>query len=218
MQKKGFIFDLDGVIVNTAIYHYLAWKKIADQLEIPFSEIKNEQLKGVSRTDSLKKILSWKNLTVTKEIFNHLLEKKNNDYLHYISKMTENDILPNVVNTLKWLKNNNQQIALGSASKNAKIIIEKIQLTHFFETIIDGNSVTKTKPNPEVFLNAAKYLKLPPEKCIVFEDSVAGIQAANSGGMISIGIGDKKTLSDAHYNFKDFTEIKNEFLLKLINN
>ncbi len=218
MQKKGFIFDLDGVIVNTATYHYLAWKKIADELEIPFTKTKNEQLKGVSRIDSLKKILSWKNQTINQDTFNRLLEKKNNDYLHYISKMTVDDILPNVINTLKRLKNNNQQIALGSASKNAKIILEKIQLTHFFETIIDGNSVTKTKPNPEVFLNAAKNLKLPPEKCIVFEDSVAGIEAANSGGMISIGIGDKKTLSDARYNFKDFTEIKSEFLLKLINN
>lgn len=217
MTKKGFIFDLDGVIVDTAKYHYLAWKKLANSIGVDFSEAQNEQLKGVSRTHSLEKILEWGNKILTKEEFSDLMGKKNDDYLSYISKMDESEILSDVPQVLNFLIDNKQCIALGSASKNARTILERVNLIKKFNTIIDGNDVSKAKPDPEVFLNAAAALKVQPEKCIVFEDSIAGIKAANIANMISIGIGDKEILNEADYVFKNFTEINSEFLLSLIN-
>lgn len=216
MNKKGFIFDLDGVIVDTAKYHYFAWSQLAEKLGIPFSEEDNEHLKGVSRIRSLEKILSWGNKTLSQEEFDALLDQKNQDYLGYVNKMTKDEILPDVPRVLSFLKENNQPMALGSASKNAKSILSKVGLLDEFQEIVDGTNVTKAKPNPEVFLKAAEGLNMTPEKCIVFEDSVAGIKAANVAGMTSIGIGDASILNEAHYVFKDFTEISNEFIHKLI--
>ena len=217
MNKKGFIFDLDGVIVDTAKYHYLAWKKLANSIGLDFSEEQNEQLKGVSRVHSLEKILEWGNRNLSEKEFLDLMNKKNEDYLSYISTMDESEILTNVPQVLSFLIENKQPIALGSASKNARAILERINLLDTFNVIVDGNDVSKTKPNPEVFLNAANVLQVKPEKCIVFEDAVAGIQAANNANMISIGIGEKEVLKDADYVFKDFTEISSEFLSSLIN-
>lgn len=216
MGKKGFIFDLDGVVVDTAHYHFLAWKRLAEELEIPFTEIQNEQLKGVSRVRSLEKILSWGNLTLSEEVFNELLERKNKDYLSYIERMDEDEILPDVTRVLSYLKQNDQPIALGSASKNAKTILKEVNLFSVFDVIVDGTDVTKAKPDPEVFLKAAEGLHMPPEKCIVFEDAQAGIKAANSAGMLSIGIGNAGILAEASYVFKNFTEIPTEFFSKLI--
>ncbi len=216
MHKKGFIFDLDGVIVDTAKYHYFAWSQLAEKLGIPFSEEDNEHLKGVSRVRSLEKILDWGGKKIGPDEFNALLEQKNQDYLGYVNKMTKEEILPDVPRVLEFLKENQQPMALGSASKNAKSILIKVGLLDAFQMIVDGTSVTKAKPNPEVFLKAAEGLQIPPEGCIVFEDSLAGIQAANVAGMTSIGIGDASILSEAHYVFRDFTEISNEFLHKLI--
>lgn len=217
MNKKGFIFDLDGVIVDTAKYHYLAWKKLANAIGIDFSEMENEQLKGVSRTRSLEKILEWGNKTLSDDKFMELMARKNNDYLHYINNMDESEILPDVVKTLDYLVKQKQLIALGSASRNAREILKKVKLIEQFDAIIDGNDVSKAKPNPEVFLNAANLLQIQPEQCIVFEDSVAGIKAANSANMISIGIGDEEVLKEADYIFKDFTEMSSEFLFSIIN-
>lgn len=216
MNTKGFIFDLDGVIVDTAKYHYLAWKNLATSLEIPFSEAQNEQLKGVSRVASLHKILTWGAISLSEEAFNATMNEKNEEYLSYISKMTTSEILPDVVRVLDFLKETNQKIALGSASKNARIILDKVALKEYFETIVDGTNVTKAKPDPEVFLNAAEGLQVPPNQCVVFEDSVAGIQAANTAGMISIGIGDKTVLHEADHVFRDFTEMPSEFIKELI--
>lgn len=216
MSKKGFIFDLDGVIVDTAKYHYLAWKKLANSIGIDFTEVQNEKLKGVSRIKSLEKILSWANKTISKDQFMELMARKNNDYLSYIDKMDENEILPNVTNILNYLIEHKQPIALGSASKNAKEILKKVNLFHHFDVIVDGNNVTKAKPNPEVFLKAANKLKINAKECIVFEDSVAGIQAANTANMFSVGIGQKKILYEANVVFLDFTEISTDYLKKLI--
>ncbi len=216
MNSKGFIFDLDGVIVDTAKYHFLAWKKLANSIGIDFTEAQNEQLKGVSRVASLKKILAWGNKEVSEDKFMELMALKNNDYLSFIDKMTQKEVLPNVIQTLTYLKKQKQPIALGSASKNAKTILRKVDLLVFFEAIVDGNEVEKAKPNPEVFLKAAKLLQLPPEQCVVFEDSVAGIQAANTANMISIGIGNKEILKQADYVFENFTEITPEFLDQII--
>ncbi len=215
MHNKGFIFDLDGVIVDTAKYHYLAWKKLANSIGIDFTETLNEQLKGVSREASLNKILGWGNKTLSKEDFEALMAKKNEAYLSYISKMDNREILPNVSKILDYLIAQKQPIALGSASKNSKEILKKVNLIHLFNAIVDGNDVTRAKPNPEVFLKAAAMLNVAPEHCIVFEDSVAGIQAANTANMISIGIGEASVLYEADYIFKDFTEISTGFLNKL---
>ena len=216
MTKKAFIFDLDGVIVDTAKYHFLAWQNLANSLSISFSEEQNEQLKGVSRVRSLEKILEWGNKTISEEEFTRLMAEKNEEYLAYISKMDTSEILPDVPRILNYLISKNQAIALGSASKNARIILDKVELTNKFNTIVDGTDVSKAKPDPEVFLIGAKALDIAPEDCVVFEDSVAGVQAANIANMISIGIGDAKVLHEADYVFKDFTEIKEEFLDTLL--
>ncbi|NND63099.1 MAG: beta-phosphoglucomutase [Flavobacteriaceae bacterium] len=213
MNKKGFIFDLDGVIVDTAKYHFLAWRKLAKSLGITFSEEDNELLKGVSRVSSLEKILAWGEQELSKERFDELLHKKNNDYLGHIAKMTREEILPDVPRVLSYLKSLDQPMALGSASKNARRILTEVDLIHEFQVIVDGSNVSKAKPDPEVFLNAATGLKMNPKDCIVFEDSLAGIEAANSAGMLSVGIGDAKVLKDAKFVFKDFTEISNQFIL-----
>ncbi len=215
MKTRGFIFDLDGVIVDTAKYHFLAWKKLANSIGVDFSEEQNEQLKGVSRVKSLEKILSWGNKTISEKEFTDLMTSKNDDYLVHVNKMDENEILPDVTKTLDFLSSTNQSIALGSASKNARLILNKVNLMNKFHAIVDGTNVSKAKPDPEVFLIAAKELKITPEECIVFEDSVAGIQAANEANMISIGIGDTATLHEADYVFRDFTEISENFLKEL---
>ena len=216
MSKKAFIFDLDGVIVDTAKYHFLAWRQLANSMGFDFTHEQNEQLKGVSRVKSLEKILAWGNKSVSEADFIKFMAQKNEDYLTYIEKMDEQEILPDVTKTLDLLRKENQQIGLGSASKNARMILEKVNLLKKFDSIVDGNDVSKAKPDPEVFLIAAKQLHTNPENCIVFEDAVAGIQAANTAGMVSIGIGDKKTLHEADYVFSDFTEISTEFLKELI--
>ena len=218
MNKKGFIFDLDGVIVDTAKYHFLAWKRLAKSLDIDFTEEENEQLKGVSRVKSLEKILSWGNKTISEDKFTELMGKKNEEYLSYIAEMGSDEILPDVPRVLEALIEKQQPISLGSASKNARTILERVDLKKYFDAIVDGNDVSKAKPDPEVFLIAAKLLDMKPENCIVFEDSVAGVEAANTANMISIGIGGKDVLGHAQYVFKDFTEISEDFINELINN
>jgi beta-phosphoglucomutase len=217
MNPKAFIFDLDGVIVDTARYHYLAWQKIANRLGIDFTHEHNELLKGVSRIRSLDIILGLGNVEATQEDKDKWLVEKNEDYLSYILHMKEDEILPDVVKVLQYLKDNGQKIALGSASKNARPILEKVGILHFFDAIVDGNDVTNAKPDPEVFLRAAQMLGIPADQSVVFEDAVAGIQAANAANMVSIGIGDAKTLNEAQYNFNDFTEIDTDFLQTLVN-
>ncbi len=217
MQKIGFIFDLDGVIVDTAKYHYLAWRKLANELGFDFTKEQNELFKGVSRKRCLEILLDIGNIEADQEQFNRWMVDKNIDYLAYIEKMDASEILPDVPRVLTYLKARKIPIALGSASKNAKPILEKVGLLPYFDSIVDGNSVSKAKPDPEVFLIAARNLGVDAKKCVVFEDAVAGIQAANKAGMLSIGIGDADILSEASHNFKDFTEIDDNFLEKLLN-
>ena len=215
-MKKAFIFDLDGVIVDTAKYHFLAWQKLANQLGIEFTHEHNEGLKGVSRVHSLDIILELGNKQASQEDKNQWLVQKNEEYLSYLVDMDESEILPGVLKVLEYLKSKNQYIALGSASKNARPILEKTNIMHFFDAIVDGNDVSNAKPDPEVFLRAAQLVGVTNENAIVFEDSVAGIQAANIANMISIGIGDDTVLYEAKYNFKDFTFIDEAFLSQLI--
>ncbi len=216
MQEVGFIFDLDGVIVDTAKYHYLAWKKLANELGFEFTIEQNEMFKGVSRKRCLEILLDIGNITATQEQFDTWMHDKNVDYLAYIEKMDASEILPEVTKVLVFLKENKIPIALGSASKNARPILEKVGLLAYFDAILDGNNVTKAKPDPEVFLLAASEIHIAPENCIVFEDAVAGIAAANNANMTSIGIGDAAILNQAQYNFKDFTEMSLNFIKELI--
>ncbi len=215
--KKAFIFDLDGVIVDTAKYHFLAWQKIAQELNIDFTLEDNELLKGVSRVRSLDIILELGKVEASQEDKNRWLIQKNEEYLTYLVDMDQSEILPGVLPVLQFLKDKNQPIALGSASKNARPILEKTGIIDYFDAIVDGNDVTNAKPDPEVFLIAAQALGIKPEDAIVFEDSVAGVQAANIAKMISIGIGEEKTLHEAKYIFEDFTHIELAFIEKLIN-
>ena len=213
---KGFIFDLDGVIVDTAKYHYLAWKHLADHLGIPFTPEDNERFKGVSRRRCLELLLEMGGLTVPREQFDAWLQEKNADYLKYISRMDASEILPGVPQVLDYLWEKEIPMALGSASKNAVPILEKVGLTRYFRTVVDGTQVTKAKPDPEVFLIAASRLELAAADCVVIEDALAGIEAANSAGMFSLGIGDPNVLSEADRVFADFTQISLDFIESLL--
>ncbi len=216
MSKKAFIFDLDGVIVDTAKYHFLAWQKLAQELGIEFTPEHNEELKGVSRVRSLDIILALGHVQASQEDKNKWLIQKNEEYLSYLVDMDESELLPGVINVLQFIKEKKQLIALGSASKNARPILEKTGILHFFDAIVDGNDVANAKPDPEVFLRAAKLVKANNKNCIVFEDSVAGIQATNIANMISVGIGDAEILHEAKYNFKDFTFMDLSFIEALL--
>ncbi|GIJ93634.1 beta-phosphoglucomutase [Capnocytophaga stomatis] len=204
---KGYIFDLDGVIVDTAKFHFLAWKKIGEEFGFQLTHELNEQLKGVSRVDSLQKILNWAGVSVSSEKFDELATRKNADYLTYVEKMNENDILPGVKAFLEKAKQENIKIALGSASKNARPILQKLGIISYFDAIVDGNDVTKAKPDPEVFVTAAKKLGLSNSDCVVFEDAEAGIEAAKRAGMKTIGIGSSEVLTEADEVFSGFDEI-----------
>ncbi|MDP5100964.1 MAG: beta-phosphoglucomutase [Nonlabens sp.] len=216
MSKKAFIFDLDGVIVDTAKFHFIAWQRLAASLGINFTEHENEQLKGVSRVDSLKKILEWGNEELSPADFQLKMNQKNEEYLDLIESLDTTDILPGVQDFLIALRSKNQPIALGSASKNARPILEKLQIIDFFEVIVDGTNVTKAKPDPEVFLSACQQLHMPAHKSIVFEDSVAGVQAANNAGMLSIGLGDANTLHEASVVFESFTDMPQDYINTLL--
>ncbi len=196
-SKKAIIFDLDGVIVDTAKYHFIAWQKIAEQLGIDFTHKDNELLKGVSRVKSLDLILELGKKTISQAEKDVLLVQKNEHYLQLISKMNADELLPGIKQLLNNLYNKNIPFALGSASKNARRILKALNLTVMFTAIVDGTDVSKAKPDPEVFLIAAQKLNYAPEKCIVIEDSQAGIAAANSVNMLSVGIGDSHNLHDA---------------------
>ena len=216
MNKKGFIFDLDGVIVDTAKYHYLAWRNLANRLGFEFTETQNERFKGVSRVRSLEILLEIGNYTATEDQKQEWLVQKNEEYLQYIGKMDASEILPDVPRVLHYLHEQQQGVSLGSASKNARPILERVDLINQFHAIVDGNDVTAAKPDPQVFVKGAEALHIQPQNCIVFEDSIAGIQAANNAGMVSIGIGEADVLHQADHIFQDFTQISNDFLQQLI--
>lgn len=207
MQIKACLFDLDGVVVNTAKYHYLAWKKIATDLGFEFSELDNERLKGISRTESLDLLLEIGNLKLDPETKNELAEIKNNFYVSSIQKMNSDEILPGVIRFLNELHEGGILIALGSASKNAMTILNKINIIQLFDVIIDGNKVSKAKPDPEVFIKGAAELGVEPQYCVVFEDAQAGIEAARNGGMYIIGVGEAENLKNADFVIPGFETI-----------
>lgn len=192
---KGYIFDLDGVLVDTSRYHYIAWRHIADEIGVYFDETINERLKGVDRLASLEILLERSNRIYNQEEKEEIAKRKNEDYLKSISRITPDDLYPGVEALMKRMKNMGIKIALGSASKNARAIIEKLKIVHFFNEIVDANKIVKSKPDPEIFVRAADSLGLGYQECAVVEDSIAGLISARSAGMFAIGIGRKDILS-----------------------
>lgn len=206
-EIKACIFDLDGVIVDTAKYHYLAWKRLAKELNFEFTETDNERLKGVSRMDSLNILLEVGGLNFDNETKLKLAQKKNDWYVEYISAMTSEEILKGVEEFIKLVRENGMKTAIGSVSKNTMTILNNINMVEYFDAIIDGNKISYAKPNPEVFLKGAKELNVLPENCVVFEDAKAGIEGAINAGMYSIGIGKEEVLGKANFVISSFEEM-----------
>ena len=213
---KGFIFDLDGVITDTAELHYLAWKALAKQMNWEFNRTINEKLRGVSRMDSIKLIQQQNNESLSEDKLIELATLKNTIYVDSLSNLSETDYLDGARALLEQLKTEGFKIALGSASKNSSKVLTQLNAMHYFDVIGDGNSVSKSKPAPDIFLYGAKELGLKPKECIVYEDAESGIEAANSGGFYSVGIGPKERVGHANVRFDSmknasFSAIKQHF-------
>jgi beta-phosphoglucomutase len=204
---KGVIFDLDGVIVSTDKYHYQAWKKMADLENIYFDEKINDRLRGVSRMESLSIILEKANKSYTEKEKVKLAEFKNELYKNSLDNLTEEEILPGITELLDDLQANNIKIAIGSSSKNAKKILHKIRLFDRFDAISDGTNISKSKPDPEVFIIAAEKLNLQPEECAVVEDAHSGIVAAKAANMVAFATGDAKTSQEKDYDFEQIKDV-----------
>jgi beta-phosphoglucomutase len=196
-EMRAAIFDLDGVIVDTAKYHYLAWKRLANENGFDFTEADNERLKGVSRVRSLEILLEIAGLTVDEAVKEKMAAQKNGWYVEYIRNMNASEILPGAVNYLESLRSKGIKTALGSASKNAPLILERLGIAALFDSVVDGNKVHLARPDPEVFLRAASELNIPPVSCVVFEDAEAGVEAARRAGMGVVGIGKPAALKEA---------------------
>lgn len=199
MPVTTFIFDLDGVIVDTAVFHFKAWKRLAkEKFYCEFSEENNELLKGVSRMKSLEILLNFcGSPDLNEKEKEELATLKNKWYVEYINQITPKDILPGVNEFLSEVKKHQLKTGIGSASKNTRLLLDRIGLNDYFDSIVDGTKISKAKPDPEVFLKCAEELGEKPENCVVFEDAIAGVDAANAAGMRSVGIGDKKILFKA---------------------
>ncbi|MCL2839780.1 MAG: beta-phosphoglucomutase [Defluviitaleaceae bacterium] len=208
MKYKGIIFDLDGVICHTDEFHYQAWKTIADKQGIYFDEIINNRLRGVSRMESLEIILErYTGTPLTHEEKLQMADEKNEVYKSLLMQMNETHVTKMVLDTLKDLRKEGIQLAIGSSSKNAELILKQIGLNNFFDAISDGNNIEFSKPHPQVFLLAAEYIALPPENCLVIEDAQAGIEAAIAGGFDSVGLGDWAKDCGETYHIQNFDEI-----------
>ncbi|GAB4516599.1 MAG: beta-phosphoglucomutase [Allomuricauda sp.] len=203
---KGFIFDLDGVITDTAELHYEAWKHLSDDMDWEFNRELNEKLRGISRMDSIKVIMDHNHVTLDDATVAELATKKNDIYVASLDHMTPDDYLPGARELLTHLRSEGFKVALGSASKNAIKVLKQLNATHFFDVIGDGNSVSKSKPEPDIFLYAAEKLGLPPENCIVFEDAEKGIDAAKAGKFHSVGIGPEERVGHADIRFDTMKE------------
>lgn len=206
-SMQAAIFDLDGVIVDTAKYHYLAWKRLANQLGFDFTERDNERLKGVSRMRSLDILLEIGGVALDEASKQALAAQKNGWYVDHIRQLTADDLLPGSAEYLHAIRARGVKTALGSASKNAPLILERLGVADLFDAVVDGNSVSKAKPDPEVFLLGAELLATPPADCIVFEDAVAGVEAAKRAGMGVVGVGDPETLKEADMIIKGFDQL-----------
>ena len=207
MNYKAIIFDLDGVICFTDEYHYLAWKKLADDLGIPFDRETNNRLRGVSRMDSLEIILEGYCGELSDAEKQELAEQKNEIYKKYLAGMSPKDLPCETRNTLDMLRERGIKLAIGSSSKNANYILRQIGLGDYFDAVSDGNNITRSKPDPEVFLKAAEMLRFPPEECLVVEDAVSGANAAHAGGMKAACLGDAARVKAGDFNLTELSEL-----------
>lgn len=207
MKYEAIIFDLDGVICSTDEYHYLAWKSIADQLGIPFSRKKNDRLRGVSRMDSLEIVLEDYSGELSPAEKIELAEQKNEQYKQYLASLSSVDLSPEVSDTLRTLRGKGLKLAIGSSSKNTPFILRQLGLGDFFDAVSDGNNITRSKPDPEVFLKAAEMLCAAPGKCLVVEDAVSGAQAGHAGGMKVACVGDASAAKAGDYNLNHFGQL-----------
>lgn len=207
MDYQAVIFDLDGVLCSTDKYHYQAWKQMADSIGVYFDETINNRLRGVSRMDSLEIILERFDGTLTSQEKEKLAEQKNELYKKLLAQMSEADLSEEVKDTLDELRRRGKKLAIGSSSKNAKFILERLGLGTYFDAISDGTNITKSKPDPEVFLKAAEFLNLEAEQCLVVEDAAAGIQAAYSGGFSSAGLGEAAESENVTYPLRSFRDL-----------
>ena len=214
-EIKACIFDLDGVIVDTAVYHYKAWKRLANELGFDLTEEQNEKLKGVSRVRSLELILQWGGVTKTKAEQEMLAARKNEWYVEMINRMTPDELLPGAKEFLIACREAGLKTALGSASKNSGTILDKVGIAGLFDAVIDGNSVSKPKPDPEVFLKGAEELGIAPLNCVVFEDAIAGVEAAKNGGMKAVGVGSPDVLGEADLVISGLNEMSLQKLYQL---
>ncbi len=204
---KGIIFDLDGVICFTDVYHYRAWKAVADEEGIYFDEVINDRLRGVSRMESLNIILERADREYSEQEKTALATKKNGIYRTLLEGMSPSDLSKEVKDTLDELKALGYKLAIGSSSKNAPLILNKLGLGEFFHAISDGNNISKSKPDPEVFLKAAEMLGLAPSECVVVEDAVPGVAAGNAGGFYTVAIGDAAKSGTANASMEGFSEL-----------
>lgn len=207
MKYQAIIFDLDGVICFTDEFHYLAWKSMADSMNIPFDRVINNRLRGVSRMESLEIILEQYPDELTQEKKNSLAEEKNEIYKKHLATMTPKDLSEEVKYTLDVLRSRGYKLAIGSSSKNAGFILEQIGLGEFFDAVSDGNSITRSKPDPEVFLKAADMLGTAPENCLVVEDALSGVDAARAGGMKTAALGDAAANGHGDYILSCFQDL-----------
>ena len=215
-KRVAFLFDLDGVIVDSARFHYVAWKRLANSLGVDFDEARNEQLKGVSRVESLNLILQWGNKSLDDQAFQAAMDQKNQWYLELVTTLTQKDLLPGSLAFLEETKAKGIAIALGSASKNAPMILDQLQITSLFDAVIDGNKVTQSKPNPEVFLKGAEAVQVDPVRCVVFEDAPAGVEAAHAGGMKCVGISPNQNGLSADIVVSNLAQITVNDVIRLI--
>lgn len=204
-RYDAIIFDLDGVITDTAEYHYLGWQRMADEEGIPFDREMNEQLRGVSRMESLRLILGDRE--VDDATFSELAERKNRYYVEYLEQMTPDDLLPGARELLDACKERGLRIAIGSSSKNAKTVLDALGIAEEFDAVSDGFDAERAKPAPDLFLHAADRLGVPPNRCVVLEDAAAGVQAAIAAGMLAVGIGPAERLSEAHLRFDSVADV-----------
>jgi beta-phosphoglucomutase len=212
---KAVIFDLDGVIVDTAQFHYEAWKTLALEWGYTLKKEDNEQLKGVSRMDSVNKIAQWANVQTKPEQMLDIAHQKNEIYIRFCKQLTPKHVLPGISTLINTLKANGVLVSLGSASKNARFVLDKLELLQVFDVIVDGNDVSKSKPNPEVFLRAANEMGVLPQHCVVLEDAPAGVEAALSANMKVIGLGDSNELQKAHLVLENAKNLSLEQLNKI---
>lgn len=211
---RAFLFDLDGVLTDTSEFHYLGWKRLADELGLSFDRQKNEALRGVSRRESLLLLLNGR--PATEEEMNEWMERKNRYYIEYVSRMTPENLLPGALELLKELHQAGYKVAIVSSSKNTPLVLERLQIGEWLDAVVDGNAAARSKPAPDLFLLAAERLGVSPEECLVVEDAEAGIAAGKAAGMRTLGLGPSERVGSADYQLPDLEGVTLGRLRELI--